>query len=872
MKSRLNSRTLVPTALLLVMIVLLARSIEQARWTEGLHVLAPIGVLGILLGIVLSTSRLGTLRAHLLGMLGGMLVVLWQTGRVLSPEELQGASGTLTVWSRFREWLALVLAGGTSSDELLFVFTMGIIVWFLAYNNAWFVLRYGWVWWAVIPTGLVMLVNLGYATRPNNRFFVLFLLASMLLMVQQHVARREDRWERDGLGREGGLGLKVLLLGSILSIVLLGLAWRGPSRSIAITARNAFQQAAKPFDSVQDRWEKAFAFLYPSSRPAPTGLGTGFTSFRDSFALGGPLRLGTRTVFTATGESSQYWRSVAYDTYTGSGWELSTPSAQATEAEFVRGQQLSSTVNQRELKPGTKRVEQEVEVVLPVGRPLFAADVPVLADRSAVWQLPLIERQVEAPVRGKLSDTVLQSRGAELGRLRGLLRQREAQYVASASNDGIRSRRTGSLPSARPTPATGSPSPARAPITREALRQYLNLLREELSSLSTRGIDATYRYRPGSPPVITYTFMAPDYDTVLDFGALEPVQKGEKYKVTSIVANPTNAQLAKAVGKAPEWVNDEYLQLPENLPKRVVDLARKLTANADTPDEKARAIETYLRKLKYRENVPAPLPGRDFVDTFLFDLKEGYCTSFASAMAVMLRSVDVPTRVVTGFAPGEYDSKIDRIVVNESKAHAWPQVYHPGYGWVNYEPTPIRDPVSRNQAGTQANQGSSELPDVVFNRRSERQLGEDPVSATQTERLPAYARLVLSSASILLLTVLLLYLISLIRLRGLRGATRQYAKLTHLGALLRRSPKPSQTPTEYVDWLSGALPNVAQPARRISRSYVAELFGRQTFAASELEGEWRRIVSGSATSLPDRLMRAPRLPALRALVSRLRRR
>lgn len=422
------------------------------------------------------------------------------------------------------------------------------------------------------------------------------------------------------------------------------------------------------------------------------------------------------------------------------------------------------------------------------------------------------------------------------------------------------------------TPATGSPTPVQAPITREALRQYLKLLREELSSLSARGIDASYRYRPGNPPVTNYTYLAPDYDTVLDFGALEPVQKGEKYKVTSIVANPTNAQLAKAVGETPKWVNDEYLQLPENLPTRVTELARKLTADADTPDEKARAIESYMRGLKYRENVPLPPPGRDFVDTFLFDLKEGYCTSFASAMVVMLRAVDVPTRMVAGFAPGEYDSKRDRIVVNESKAHTWPQVYHPGYGWVNYEPTPIRDPVSRNQAGAQENQGSSELPDVVFNRRSERQFGEDPVGATQAERLPTYARLVLSTAAILLLMALLLYLITLIKLRGLHGATRQYAKLTHLGVLLRRSPKPSQTPTEYVNWLSGALPNVAQPARRISRSYVAELFGRQTFAAAELEGEWRRVVSGSASGLPSRLMQAVRLPAIRALFGRLKRR
>ncbi|MDP9352680.1 MAG: hypothetical protein M3P51_14225, partial [Chloroflexota bacterium] len=165
MKRYFDIYKLVTTGLLLIMVGSLARSIEQARWTAGLHVLLPIAVVGVVVGVLLAGSTLGTLRAHVLGFLTGVSVITWQTGSLLSVRELEDGNRFSIVWSRFRQWLRVVIEGGASYDQLLFVFTMGAIVWFLAYNGAWFVLRYGWVWWALLPTGLVMLVNLGYAVR-----------------------------------------------------------------------------------------------------------------------------------------------------------------------------------------------------------------------------------------------------------------------------------------------------------------------------------------------------------------------------------------------------------------------------------------------------------------------------------------------------------------------------------------------------------------------------------------------------------------------------------------------------------------------------------------------------------------------------------
>lgn len=119
---------------------------------------------------------------------------------------------------------------------------------------------------------------------------------------------------------------------------------------------------------------------------------------------------------------------------------------------------------------------------------------------------------------------------------------------------------------------------------------------------------------------------------------------------------------------------------------RVVSLAQEVTANAGSPLAKAEALEAYLRGFPYDLQVPAPEPGQDFVDFFLFTARKGYCTYYATAMAVMLRTLDIPARYVEGFVLPE---KIEgETAVTGRRAHAWVEAYFSGIGWVPFEPTP----------------------------------------------------------------------------------------------------------------------------------------------------------------------------------------
>lgn len=183
---------------------------------------------------------------------------------------------------------------------------------------------------------------------------------------------------------------------------------------------------------------------------------------------------------------------------------------------------------------------------------------------------------------------------------------------------------------------------------------------------------------------------------IVSWFAQPALRAGETYQVDAVLINPDTRQLREAGQFLPAWVAEKYLQLPEDVSPRIVELAAEITDEFDNPYDKASAITRYLRdNIEYAETLAQPPRNRDPLEWMLFENKQAYCVYYASAEILMLRSLGIPARMAVGFAEGEHDNAEDKYTVRKLDAHAWPEVYFPGLGWVEFEPTASQPALSR---------------------------------------------------------------------------------------------------------------------------------------------------------------------------------
>jgi len=159
-----------------------------------------------------------------------------------------------------------------------------------------------------------------------------------------------------------------------------------------------------------------------------------------------------------------------------------------------------------------------------------------------------------------------------------------------------------------------------------------------------------------------------------------------QYEAESQLVERDTDDLRLAPNTAPEAMA-EYLALPP-LDARIAKLAEQIGASAPSNYDKAVAVEQYLAThFGYTLDLPRTLPA-DPLANFLFERKRGHCEYFASSMAVMLRSLHIPSRIVTGFRGGEFNDLTGQYVLRASDAHSWVEAYFPGSGWISFDPTP----------------------------------------------------------------------------------------------------------------------------------------------------------------------------------------
>ncbi len=333
-----------------------------------------------------------------------------------------------------------------------------------------------------------------------------------------------------------------------------------------------------------------------------------------------------------------------------------------------------------------------------------------------------------------------------------------------------------------------------------------------------------------------------DILSVISPQMLKPYQR---YSVSATVSIATPAELAEAGENYEAWVKNYYLQLPGSLPARVRQLAEKVTESAKTPYEKALAIKDYLHDFKYSLTVKPPPNGTDGVDWFLFHERQGFCTNYASAMAIMLRSVGVPARVAIGYLPGEFDEASGILIVRAKDYHAWSEVYFPQYGWIAFEPTPpARFQEDLVSPGDTHGDDYGLFPEGPIDIAGEggSSGGTTPSSAQGGASQPY----IIFGVSLLMLAAVIVIYLRLQRFRQeVKSATQVYAKMCSMASLVRAGPQPYETPLEYCHRLAAVLPLQTEAIGMIVQAYAETRFSPRkelgVYEIGQLRLSWRKI-------------------------------
>jgi len=206
------------------------------------------------------------------------------------------------------------------------------------------------------------------------------------------------------------------------------------------------------------------------------------------------------------------------------------------------------------------------------------------------------------------------------------------------------------------------------------------------ADLAQRWVPTPYPMESIVVPGRTVRFVAATGTTFVD----APLEDGDSYTVEASLAQPTADDLRAESFSAP-LENGRYLALPPDFEEieEIREIALRWTAEADTDFDKAFTIQEHFQDgSEFRYTIDTPLRGgaRSILE-FLKVSKAGFCQQFSSAMAVMLRSIGVESRVVVGFATGNPTRTPNEYSIMTDRAHAWVEVYFPNWGWMPFEPT-----------------------------------------------------------------------------------------------------------------------------------------------------------------------------------------
>ena len=558
-------------------------------------------------------------------------------GFVIAAFTLSEIRGTGDLASEIRTWFGAVGSQeGNQGESMTGVILTGFTL-LMVYLSVWLCYRLRHPLPAALPGLAAVLIVLTFLPQDFYWYFFAYLLAAAPGIAYRHRGRWAEHGQR--------LRLAGALVGGLaLMAVAVGAASQVPSpKGTVIPLTSTLED---PWYSFRDSWSDLFHGV-PSRHNWP------FFSPPLQLPFTGPIEPSDELLFVVESDKPYRWRMRVYETYTRAGWVTDWGLDQESLSQAGLAQSVEGLEERREVSIAT-RMFSKANALLTAGEPLVA-DVKSSVELSPT---PTFTLNLVGPQTGYIPTEVEE------------VRQRLMESVIS---------RTDSL---RVTDNEALDEMGFRFVQDPGLEAEDDVQQLQVAD----GIAVLERAQPGRSPTLA----------LLSERVLVPPYR---YETVGSISVATPKLLREAGQDYPAEVSDRYLQLPDDFPQSVSSLAAELADPHENPYDKAEVIRRYLLGLPYNLNISTPAPGQDYVEHFLMVERSGYCQYFASAMITMLRSVGVPARLVVGFAPGIRDRERGQWIIQAKHYHAWPEVYFPRYGWVEFEATPANVQPSLEELG-----------------------------------------------------------------------------------------------------------------------------------------------------------------------------
>ena len=764
-------------------------SLREGTWvpTPGLIIII---FCSTTLGMFLSRISPHWVISHTIGILTGVILCIHFAGTL--TEEVLLIEKAYEISYRVDEWYSKINQGGMSQDILPLSLAILALGWIMGFFGSWCTFKFSNAWLILLIAGIAILTNLSFLPEKfNNRFFI-FMLFGLMLLSQTQLFNKKKQWISSGYyfnKASGNLGLRIICVTAILIVLASSsLPLKGFTNKNIVKIWNL---GRTPLASLEQDFSRIFSVI-------DSKIGGGGRFFGDTLPFQGKIAFQNKRVATVKSEDQSYWVSKIYNIYSNEGWMI----GETSEISLPAFEKLNS----KTLEYNQRYQNNEIETIFTTKSMLSTGSIDQI-NLDGSYQI-LIPMKFKVDLYYSLENN--------------LFPEDIKKFATNVKNQ-----------------ITGK--------TESQIREIiLNSIPETVSLLSTNtSIDSNGNSKLTS---ITLQRNQQEFPEVIGLNATKLIQPNQKYIVSSFVYSPTNDELYNTSEVFNPFITDHYLQLPPDLPNRIKELSQSITSKYDTQLDKVFAIRDHLRNgpYTYSQNISRPPLGRDGIDYFLFESQEGYSDYFGSAMVVMLRTLNIPTRMVAGYSNGTISEQPMTWEIKDSDSHGWAQVYFNQFGWLNFEPTPsystIRQKLNDNNSvnlNQLQEQGVYNPQTNIECKNSETIMDESIGLGVENcddelflERLKSVIlsklsrNITLTFLTILVITSMFWYIWNE-KYSKKSQIQIMYSKVKKLGRLAGIQKNESQTPHEYSNIISAKIPNLSTEINLITTIYGRFIYGNK---------------------------------------------